>query len=488
MFRKISRILCAILLVLASATCRKEEDIPDQADENEVYNPATDVIRTEKKEIRAAWIATVNNLDWPATKNNAEAQKSELISLLNLSQSLNFNAVIFHIRPNADAFYASELEPWSYFLTGEQGKNPGYDPLKFAVDEAHKRGMELHAWMNPYRIGSPSIALAPTHVAVKNPSWMITFNGTRYFNPGLPEVRAHLVEVVKDIVSRYDVDAIHFDDYFYPSGAKAANPFVFDDQAAYLKYGNGLDITTWRSENVNTMVKEVFNVVRATKPGVLFGISPSGRRENSIDLYADPDVWLEHRWIDYLAPQIYWEFGHATADFGKQATYWNNNAKGVPMVIGIAAYKFKDPAYPAYGSVAEIGRQIDATRTSANIHGCFFFRVKFLENSELLSYLKTKYSTKSVLPFMGVTTVPAPAIPVISVNNYKLTWQSVTGAAKYAVYQLIKDAENKNSFKAGGVQISSDSQFTGEPGRSYFVTAISADNTESPRSNVVTVK
>ncbi len=486
---KLNRILFLLLLGIMVVMCRKEDDdITGNETGNFNYNPATDAIVTEKKEIRAAWIATVSNLDWPLTKSNPDAQKAELISLLNLCQTFNFNAVILQVRPTADAFYPSSLEPWSGYLTGVQGQDPGYDPLKFAIDEAHKRGMELHAWLNPYRIGATTLTLASSHVAVKNPSWVVTFSGTRYFNPGMPEVRAHLVAVVKDIVSRYDVDAIHFDDYFYPSGAKATNPFVFDDQAAYNKYGNGVDITTWRNENVNTMVRDVFQAIRSTKPGVLFGISPSGRRENSLDLYADPLVWLENRWVDYLAPQVYWEFGHPTADYGKQTTYWNDNARGVPMVIGVAAYKFKDPAYPAYGTVAEIGKQIDYTRTSQNINGCFFFRVKFLENAELLAYMKTKYTTKSLLPFMGISNASSPGIPAVSLSGNKISWAAVTGATRYAVYLLERDSAKNNTFIAKCVQISADTQFTGESGKSYFVTATNADNTESARSIVVSVK
>ena len=481
---KYKYLLFIFLLWIIIWSCRKDDDLIDRA-----YDPAKDEIVIDKKEIRAAWLTTVGNYDWPTTKGNSDLQMSEMMAYMGRCQSLNFNAVIMQVRPTADAFYPSELEPWSIYLTGVQGMDPGYDPMKFAIDEAHKRGMEFHAWLNPYRIGLTSITLAASHVAVKNPSWVVTFDGNRYFNPGLPEVRAHLVAVVKDIITRYDVDAIHFDDYFYPWGAKSTtDPFKFDDKAAFEKYDNGKDIHTWRADNVNTMVSEVSAVIRANKPGVLFGISPSGRRENSIDLYADPFVWLENKWIDYLAPQVYWEFGHATADFGKQADFWNANSHGVPMVIGIAAYKFKDPAYPAYGSISEFDRQIEKVRKSPNLCGCFFFRMRFLENAELFNFLKTKYEYKSLLPVMGTITAPSVDAPNLIVKDSKLNWNAVSGAEKYVVYVLEQDEIYKTTFNAHAVQISSDNQFVGTSGKSYFVTAANKDNVESAQSAVVTLK
>lgn len=482
---------CRLILLLLLAviwSCQDDNEVNLADDANRLYDASIDEIVPDRKEIRAAWIATVGNYDWPVTKGNPESQKSELLEYLDRCRTLNFNAVIMQIRPTADAFYPSELEPWSIYLTGVQGQDPGYDPLKYAVEESHKRGMEFHAWLNPYRIGLTSIVLVSSHVAVKNPSWMVTFQGNRYFNPGMPEVRAHLVAVVKDIVSRYDVDAIHFDDYFYPFGAKSTtNPFLFDDKTAFEKYGNGKDIHTWRAENVNVMVSEVSAAIKSIKPTTLFGISPSGRRENSLDLYADPLIWLNNKWVDYLAPQIYWEFGHSTADFGKQAAFWNNNSNGIPMVIGIAAYKFKDPAYPAYVTVSEIDRQIEEVRKSSNLSGCFFFRMKYLESSELFNFLKTKYEYKSLLPLMGKQSAPLTVAPNVTMSGSKISWNSVSGAEKYQIYLLEKNKEIKNTFNGHVVKISSELIFTGVSGKSYFVTASNADHVESPHSVVITL-
>jgi uncharacterized lipoprotein YddW (UPF0748 family) len=473
-----------LLLMVVAAACQKEEE-PTEL----LFDPLKDKIILPKKEIRAAWVATVQNLDWPATKNNAVAQKAELVQILGYCQNMNFNAVILQIRPMADAFYPSTLEPWSQYLTGTQGTDPGYDPLQFAIEEAHKRGMEFHAWLNPYRIGPASGTLAPNHVALLNPSWVVTFNDTRYFNPGVPGVVEHLKKVVKDILTRYDVDAIHFDDYFYPSGAKStSNPFGFNDKTAWETYGGGKDIHTWRADNVSKMVSEVSQLVRSTKPGVLFGISPSGRRENSLDLYADPFIWLDNKWVDYLAPQIYWEFGHATADFGTLANFWNNNAKGVPMIIGIASYKFRDPTYPAFGTTTQFDRQINQVRESPNLSGCFFFREKFLENSELYTYMKSKYPDKSVLPVMGAVTQTTPAKPSLTLNGTTLSWGAVTNAARYAVYFLERDAVNKHEFHARCQMITTELKATAVSGKSYFVTAVNRDNAESLPSGIVTIQ
>ncbi len=485
---KINRSWIIILISIVVVSCNKNDgefivDDPGSA----IYNPATDRITIEKKEFRGVWIATVGNLDWPGTKGNAEAQKQELIILLDNCKSLNMNAVVLQVRPNADAFYNSSIEPWSIYLTGTQGVDPGYDPLAFAIEEAHKRNLELHAWLNPYRIGATSVNLAANHVVNSHPSWMVVFNNVRYFNPGIPEVRNHLVNVVKDIVTRYDIDAIHFDDYFYPSGAKStSNPFVFDDKTAWDTYANGQDVHLWRSDNVNLMVRSVSEAVKATNPKVWFGISPSGRRENSLDLYADPLVWINNSWIDYLVPQIYWEFGHPTADYHGLANYWNDNARGVKMFIGIAAYKFKDPAYPAFGNVSEFGRQIDKVREKSSLNGEVFFRAKFLENIELKNYLIQKFQYKSLSPLTKTKGILNNDLPVISLNGNSLSWTGIN-SIKTGVYVLVNDPVMKSRFTAKLADITSEKIFTGLPGKSYFITSVNNDNVESVRSNIVTL-
>ena len=484
----ISRVLVIVSLIFIISSCRKSSyDIIAEDPDSGVFNPATDQVVIEKKEFRAVWIATVGNYDWPTTKSNAEAQKQELITILDNCKSLNMNAVILQVRPIGDAFYKSDLEPWSVYLTGTQGLDPGYDPLVFAVEEAHKRNLELHAWLNPYRIGSTSAILATNHIINKNPSWLVVFNNVRYFNSGIPEVQNHLVSVVKDIVKRYNIDAIHFDDYFYPFGAKSTiDPFVFDDKAAWQTYSKGTDVHLWRSNNVSLMVKSVSEAIKATNSKVLFGISPAGKRENSLDLYADPLVWISNKWIDYLVPQVYWEFGHATADYNGLANYWNDNAQETKMFIGIATYKFKDPLYPAFGSVNEFGRQIDKVREKPNLFGEAFFRANYLINAELKSYLQQKFQYKSLSPLTKTKGIQNSDTPSISLNGKAISWTGIANSNKTAVYILVKDPVIKNNYFAKLNEITSNLQFNGISKNSYFVTSVNSDNVESARSNIVT--
>ena len=486
----INRVLLLISLVFIIESCNKNDGelIVDGSDQT-VYNPTKDHISIEKKEFRAVWIATVGNYDWPATKSNAESQKQELITILDNCKSLNMNAVILQIRPNADAFYKSDIEPWSIYLTGTQGADPGYDPLAFAIEEAHKRNLELHAWLNPYRIGDKLVTLSLNHIITRNPSWVVVFNNVRYFNPGIPEVRAHLIRVVKDIVTRYPIDAIHFDDYFYPFGAKSStNPFVFDDKTAWETYANGQDIHLWRANNVSLMVKSVSEAIKSVNPKVLFGISPAGKRENSLDLYADPLVWIDNNWIDYLVPQIYWEIGHPTADYNGLANYWNDNAREVKMFVGIAAYKFKDPNYPAFGSVNEFGRQIDKVREKPSLYGEVFFRAKHLENAELKNYLLQKFQYKSLSPLTKTKGIPNSDTPVISLNNKSISWTGITNSNKIAVYVLLKDPVVKNTYIAKLTETTSNQQLNGLSKKSYFITSVNSDNVESARSNIITLE
>src|SRR3954447_6535662 len=267
-------------------------------------------------EFRAVWIATVENIDWPSKKVlPVEKQKEEFVRMLDLHQRNGMNAVIVQIRPVADAFYPSRFEPWSEYLTGRQGQapNPYYDPLQFMIEETHKRGMEFHAWMNPYRavFNINRSTISPTHVTRLYPQWFLTYGSTRYFDPGLPEVREHVNKVVKDLVERYDVDAIHFDDYFYPYRIPGKE---FPDGATFAKYGNGMSKEDWRRSNVDSIIVMLGHTIKSVNPRVKFGISPFGVWRNKKDdlrgsdskagvtnyddLYADILLWLQNGWID----------------------------------------------------------------------------------------------------------------------------------------------------------------------------------------------
>ncbi|MEA5005097.1 MAG: family 10 glycosylhydrolase [Rikenellaceae bacterium] len=341
-----------------------------------------------KREFRGAWIHTVGNQNF---KNmSTDSLKEFLSNTLDILQKSGVNAVIFQVRPQADAFYISGLEPWSRFVAGEQGKAPDplWDPLEFMIREAHKRGMELHAWCNPYRVTSnDQEQLHPDHLYFRNPEIFKRYGKQLYFDPGEPEAIAHTKKVMVDIVSRYDVDAIHFDDYFYPYPEKFEE---FHDDASFVKYANSQGFeywqkADWRRNNVSTLIREINDTIKKIKPWVRFGISPfgvhknykdtpdgSGSKTNSLstyeDLYADIPLWLEKGWIDYNVPQLYWKIGHPNADFLTLIKWWNDaNLKG-QLYIGqnISTFTEKDINDPSKTQFAEKMRLV---RSLPNVSG-----------------------------------------------------------------------------------------------------------------------
>lgn len=307
-----------------------------------------------KREFRGAWIQTVSQTEY---KDMSPSQmKKSFIRKLNFLQACGINAIIFQVRPEADAFYKSDIEPWSRFLTGEQGVAPegNFDPMAFLIQECHKRNMEFHAWLNPYRAGTiGSTHFASSHIYYKHPEWFVTYNKQILFDPGLPECRQFICKVVRDIVSRYDVDAIHMDDYFYPYPVAGVS---FPDDKSFQKYGLQKGYTEkqrgdWRRENVNALIQDLRRTILLAKPWVRFGISPfgiyrnkkstpdgSGSNTNGLqnydDLYADILYWVKQGWIDYTIPQIYWEIGHSAADYITLIKWWNANAYDRHLYIG----------------------------------------------------------------------------------------------------------------------------------------------------------
>ena len=298
-----------------------------------------------KREFRGAWIQCVNGQFQGMTP---ERMQHVLTSQLDVLQKAGINAIIFQVRAEADALYKSSYEPWSRFLTGVQGKAPGWDPLQWMIDECHKRNMELHAWINPYRAKTKgTAALSPIHPYNKHPELFVKYAGQLYFDPALPENRKYICKIVRDIVSRYDIDAIHMDDYFYPY----PNPEeAFPDKVSFAQYGRGYsDVGDWRRDNVNILIKEIHETVRECKPWVKFGVSPFGiyrnkkndpngsetnGLQNYDDLYADVLMWVNNGWVDYNIPQIYWEIGHKAADYETLIRWWAKHASARPLFIG----------------------------------------------------------------------------------------------------------------------------------------------------------
>lgn len=348
----------------------------------------------QKAEFRGAWVASVANIDWPGSKTHTtEQQKSDFIGLLEMHKRNGLNAVVVQIRPAGDALYESTYEPWSEYLTGTQGKapNPYYDPLKFMIEETHKRGMEFHAWLNPYRavFNTRTSSIASSHPSRQHPEWFVDYGVgssiTRYFDPGMPEVRDFVTSVVRDIVRRYDVDGIHMDDYFYPYpvGGKA-----FPDYKSYIKYGNGLERNEWRRSNCDSIIVQLKNAIREEKPWVKFGISPFGVWRNQSkdpegsntdagitnydDLYADIILWLKKGWIDYVAPQLYWSIGHSKGDFLTLLDWWAERTYGKHCYVGVSV--FETGTNTARKDPTQLPRMMEAIRKKENVQGVIFYK------------------------------------------------------------------------------------------------------------------
>lgn len=350
-----------------------------------------------KQEFRGVWVATVDNIDWPDSPTiNSETQKAAFIKLADMHKRNGMNALIVQIRPAADAFYPSQYEPWSQWLTGVQGRPPFpyYDPLAFMIAETHKRGMEFHAWMNPYRavFSINSSSIAATHITRIHPEWFLTYGEKKYFDPGNKEVQKYVTAIVKDVVARYDVDAIHFDDYFYPYTIPGK---TFPDGNTFRQYGKGMSLGDWRRSNTDSIIVMLSRTIKETNKKVQFGISPFGVWRNSSadpigsdtkggqtnydDLYADILLWLRMGWIDYVAPQIYWEFGHKLAAFEVLTDWWAKHTYGKNCYIGIGYYRAG--SNEAWRDKTQLPRQIQKIRATPGLNGMGFYNSRMFEKN-----------------------------------------------------------------------------------------------------------
>lgn len=423
-----------------------------------------------KREFRAVWIQSVNG---QFRGMPTEKLKQNLIGQLNSLQKAGINAIIFQVRPEADALYASRLEPWSRFLTGVQGKapEPYWDPMQFMIDECHKRGMEFHAWINPYRTKTTlKSELAPNHVYNIHPEWFVTYGDQLYFDPALPESRRHICMVVSDIVSRYDVDAIHMDDYFYPYPIKGKD---FPDDASFARFGGGFSNKgDWRRSNVNVLIKKLHETIREIKPWVKFGVSPFGiyRNESSDplgsktkglqnydDLYADVLLWAREGWIDYNIPQIYWHIGHPVADYETLVKWWARNTENRPLFIGQSVMNTVQNADPKNPSINQLPRKMALQRAYQTIGGsCQWPASAVVENAgKYRDALIAEYHKYPALPpvfdFMD-NEAPAKVRkmkPVWTEDGYILFWtapkykEEMNRAVQYVVYRF-NDKEKVN--------------------------------------------
>jgi uncharacterized lipoprotein YddW (UPF0748 family) len=391
---------------------------------------------TPKHQLRAEWIASVTNIDWPSrTGLTAAQQQAELLRWYDEAVELGLNAVVVQIRPTADAFWPSPFEPWSRWLSGTQGTDPGYDPLAFAVTEAHKRNLEFHAWFNPYRVSMNTDinALVPTHPARVHPDWVIPYGGKLYYDPGLPAVREFTTDAIMDAVRRYDVDGVHFDDYFYPYPVAGQ---TFDDAATYATYGGSFGtIEDWRRDNIDQLISGLAEEIRAVKPHVQFGVSPfaiwrnastdptgsptQGGVETYDDLYADTRKWVREQWIDYIVPQVYWNIGFTVADYAKLVPWWSNVVAGtdVSLYIGQANYKVAEPAQGApWHDPNEMSKHLTFNRAHPEVRGDIYFSAVQVRENALghMDIVKAEhYSAPAFAPTPARLATRGPRPPAI---------------------------------------------------------------------------
>ena len=469
-----------------------------------------------KREFRAAWVATVGNIDWPSKQGlDAETQKAEFRALLQRCLQNHLNALIVQIRPAADALYNSPYENWSRYLSGKQGQppTPYYDPLEFIIEECHAHCVEFHAWFNPYRalVDANKNLHTRDHITWQHPEWFVNYGGKRYFNPGLPEVRDYFIRVVLDVVKRYDIDAVHFDDYFYPYRIAGQE---FGDAAAFARYGNGMSKDNWRRNNVDVLIEELSRKIKAEKAWVKFGISPFGvwrndkkdpegshttaGQTNYDDLYADVLLWMKKKWIDYILPQLYWENGHRAADYAELLRWWSEHRYGRHLYIGHGLYQVGNSAKACWNSMNEIELQVEEARKNKNVQGSAYYSSNaFKKNLCGLNY-SMQYGIniyRALLPVMNWLDTLAPDAPVMnpaqkSAGHTVLTWKAPAAskeALQYAVYRFPAGVSPTRLRAEYLLQVVRGNRYEDEQEGhwTYAVTALDRLHNESALSNEV---
>lgn len=468
-----------------------------------------------KYELRGAWIATVGNIDWPTSSNlSVDEQKKEMTGLLDLIKQYNMNTVVFQIRPAADAFYMSKYEPWAQWLNGQQGKGPDpfYDPLEYVISECRKRGLDIHAWINPYRaLTDTSMVPATNHITMLHPEWFVKYGRTVYFDPGLPQTRDYVSGIVSDVVRRYDIDGIHVDDYFYPYRIANLN---FPDDSSFNKYPRGFSLEQkedWRRDNVNLIIKQLSDSIKRIKPWVEFGISPFGvwrndskdsngsatraGQTNYDDLYADILYWQKNRWIDYITPQIYWHRGFQVADYVVLSDWWSRNTYGCRLYVGQAPYRIeRHSKTKEWRTSKEIVRQVEVNRTFPNISGSMFFSAKVLRRNplhlkerltrKLYHYISLPPSNNRIIAI--IPHEPSDAHLSVKEKSINLSWKRECDTKKFILYKFRKGEPADLNNPVNVFAVTSDTSISFPMNRttdvmkySYFITSQSHTNTES---------
>ncbi len=478
---------------------------------------AISVYGQSKREFRGAWIQAVNAQFQGMSK---ETMQETLTYQLNELQKDGVNAIIFQVRPECDALYKSSIEPWSRFLTGTQGVNPGWDPLAWMVQECHKRGMEIHAWINPYRAKTKgTTVLASNHVCVKNPQSYFEYSGQYILNPGIPSNRDYICKVAADIVERYDIDGFHIDDYFYPYPVAGE---TIPDATQFAQYNNGgfKDVRDWRRDNVNLFVKQLSETIHSVKPWVKFGVSPFGiyrnkksdpmngsetnGLQNYDDLYADVLLWVNNGWVDYCVPQLYWEIGHKAADYATLINWWNRFCGNRPLYIGEdieRTAKYADVDNPNQNQMPAKYKLHDKMK---NVQGTVLWYAKAAVDNigNYGTMLRQNYWRYPALqPRMPFIDGSAPGKvrkmkPIWTADGYVLFWTAPKGegwkdkAVKYVVYRFTKGEKLNTEDPSKIVCITDDTYYKlpYQDGKSRYVYAVTALDRMQNESKVVKKK
>lgn len=477
--RKALRCLAAgVLLVLAFA-CEKEEPFKPDVTPEPSPKPDPTVVELPKKELRGAWMATVWEIDYPQGSRGEAALKAKYKQYLDLYQDLGINAVFFQIRGMADAWYASRYEPWSKTITGTQGQDPGWDILKFLVDETHARGMQFHAWINPYRIATGSNGVFPD-LDPKIPKALTKdYQAIRVYNPALPEVRDRIAAIVKEIVTKYPVDGLHMDDYFYPSLQSGES---MNDEAEYQQYGSAFSkIEDFRRDNIGKLVRKIQQTIIATRPEVIFSISPQGNYDNNYNTqYIDVAACAKNGWFDVLIPQLYW----TGSLFSSRLQWFVSNSYRTHLMVGYGIYRYEAGASGGFDSPVSFNTCYNLVRGNKKVEGCLFYNSSALVKNKvgITDAIKSVFRPKVLLPYLGRTEEQKPAAPTsLNLNGSTLTW-SGTGAY-YAVYKLETGGK-----KASLVGTAREKSYALPAKGTYYVSALSTVNAESKISEGVKYK
>ena len=475
------KFLAAGLLLVLVFACDKEQPFKPGPPPTPPPGPGTAPAAVElpKKELRGAWMATVWGIDYPQDARGETALKAKYRQYLDLYQQIGINAVFFQVRSKADAWYASAYEPWSKTITGTPGQDPGWDILKFLVDETHARGMQFHAWINPYRIETGSGGVFP-ELDPKIPKALTKdYQRIRVYNPALPEVRDRIAAIVKEIITKYPVDGLHMDDYFYPSLQKGES---MNDDAEFAKYGSAFSkVEDFRRDNISKLIRKIQQTIIDTRPEVIFSISPQGNYDNNYNTqYIDVAACAKNGWFDVLIPQLYW----TGTLFSSRLQWFLSKSSKVHLLVGYGIYRYEAGASGGFDSPASFNTCYNLARGNNKVEGCLFYNSTALtkNNVGITDAIKSAFRPKVLPPYLGRTEERKPAAPTgLKLSGAILTWSG--SGAYYAVYKLEPGGK-----KASLVGTAREKSFNLPAKGTFHVTALGADNAESKISEGIVYK